>query len=75
MNIQEAKAMKKHIRQDYPELECTGSLAYGPDSYALTLVDKKTGTPFTIHTLEQWQEKVKEWNFWSTHTVEDASND
>lgn len=53
-----ATQLSKQIATDAPACRVTGLRDHGGNSYALSVTDTRTGVQFTVHSLEEWQERV-----------------
>jgi len=67
MDKREADELRKLI-DSCQGVRVTGYRRYeSTDSYELDCVDNATGYPFTVRNREDWDERVREAEFWATH--------
>ena len=57
MTRKDINKLKKMV-EAHPGLEITGTRAYRKGDYSLDVVDTRSGYPFCIHSLEQWDDTL-----------------
>lgn len=60
MNKRTANRLSRQIESDAPTCQVTGMRAYERGSYALDVVDTKTGDRFVVNSVEQWTARMDE---------------
>jgi chlorite dismutase len=63
MNKRTAELLGGQIERDDPKCQVTGVRSYGEDSYALDVVDTRTGVSFVVNSVEQWTARMDDLRF------------
>jgi len=59
MNHREAQRLARRIEREDPRCHVTGTRRYEGSSYALDVVDTRTGIPFVVNSPEDWDDRVR----------------
>jgi hypothetical protein len=63
MNKRTTEQLTKQIELDDPKCQVTGRRSYGNGSYALDVIDMRTGVTFVVNSPEQWTTRMDDLRF------------